>query len=308
MAEFHPNVPALFKRIGYDGSKDPTFENLQQLQYKFVATFPFENLLMHGYNPRDDGTEPVKINPSIIEDKILNHSRGGYCFELNQYFNYVLKELGYNVITKTARILWEKPPGTIPYRSHLINIVSLECGRFLCDVGMGAANPVSPLHLDTSEPQSTLYDIHRIKAADTIAPGHTLVQLLTGSNPQDESKWKDMYFFCELEMSVFADWDAANYVVCTRPKGLFVDNILLSIITPTGRYSMFNNAVCYRKLLIKEDSCSSWQEAVKGPPARIELIHQEITTKTEYLEMLKNIFQFNIPVEYQTQLTIPGLH
>jgi N-hydroxyarylamine O-acetyltransferase len=109
----------------------------------------------------------VKILPSRVEDKILNHKRGGYCFELNEYFNYVLKELGYKAITKTARVLWERPPGEFSSRTHLINIVTLDDGRkFLCDVGMGTANPVSPLRLDTTEPQSTLYDTHGILPAD----------------------------------------------------------------------------------------------------------------------------------------------
>jgi arylamine N-acetyltransferase len=78
-----------------------------------------------------------------------------------------LKELGYKAITKTARVLWERPPGEFSSRTHLINIVTLDDGRkFLCDVGMRTANPVSPLRLDTTEPQSTLYDTHGILPAD----------------------------------------------------------------------------------------------------------------------------------------------
>src|SRR5690606_20497919 len=78
------------QRIGYEGPLDRSAKTLAQLQYCHLHTVPYENLdILRGV--------PISLELEDLFDKIVVRRRGGYCFELNALFGWLLRELGYPV-------------------------------------------------------------------------------------------------------------------------------------------------------------------------------------------------------------------
>lgn len=265
--KFQPNLDACFAKIGYTGGREPTLDVLRELHYRFTLTFPFENLSIFGLKHHSCAVSPVSVDPAIIEDKLLNQSRGGYCFEINQYFFLVIRALRFQVSTKAARVVWTlSVPETRP-RSHLVSIVRIDGVNFLCDVGFGGASFVYPLLVDDESPQSTIYETHRVLSMPHPYPQHhRLVQVRsntaikegvssdlvveTGNGLVDESpEWLSMYFFDLHELSTVADWEQFNYVVCMHPQSLFTTHVLMARVTETGRVVLFDDKFTIKTLL-----------------------------------------------------------
>ena len=59
------------------------------------------------------------VNTGIFVSKIILNHRGGYCFELQGAFYYLLKSLGYEVKQYAGRFMDE--PGVIQMRRHRIS-------------------------------------------------------------------------------------------------------------------------------------------------------------------------------------------
>lgn len=91
------DVDRYLSRIGYEGGREPTLENIRQLQLQHNRSVPFENLNRH------IGKEIVVDDLAILKTKVLDEKRGGYCFELNHLFFHLLRALGYQVKTHLAR-------------------------------------------------------------------------------------------------------------------------------------------------------------------------------------------------------------
>ena len=77
----------------------------------------------------------------------MTRKRGGYCFELNCLFNWLLKELGYTTVSYMARYI-RGETGT-PIRRHRIIVAESPYtdGRVMCDVGIGDRAPRYALKL-----------------------------------------------------------------------------------------------------------------------------------------------------------------
>lgn len=162
---FAPNIEAFCNRIKYYGPLEPTLAVLNALHFHFIITFPFENLSIHGlpHIVSQDATSPVSVDPAVIEQKLLFQGRGGYCFEMNQYFSVVLRAIGFTIATKSARVLWQFELGYARPRTHLVTLVSIGKGDvYLCDVSFGSNSPPMPLLMNTTSAQHSLYDTYRL--------------------------------------------------------------------------------------------------------------------------------------------------
>ena len=90
--------------------------------------------------------KPIYLNLKTIYEKIVEHHRGGYCYEVNGLFHTLLLELGYDAHLVSATVLrepgrWAKPD------THAAILVNLE-EPYLVDVGFGAACPRLPIPLN----------------------------------------------------------------------------------------------------------------------------------------------------------------
>ncbi|UCH26235.1 MAG: arylamine N-acetyltransferase, partial [Trueperaceae bacterium] len=120
-------VKHYLERIGYRGPVDVSARTLASLQRAHLHTVPFENLDVCL------GREIV-LEPAALYDKIVVRRRGGFCYELNGLFAWLLTELGFEVTLLSARVFGERGLG--PEFDHLTLRVDLS-EPWLVDVGFG---------------------------------------------------------------------------------------------------------------------------------------------------------------------------
>jgi N-hydroxyarylamine O-acetyltransferase len=126
-------------RIGYDGPLDAGHETLAGLQRAHLLGIPFDALDCHLGNP-------VTVVPEDAYRKVVEHRRGGFCFELNGLFAELMTHLGFDVTRHAARPFTEGGELAPPF-AHLALVVQLE-RRWLVDVGFGFDFAIAPLDLD----------------------------------------------------------------------------------------------------------------------------------------------------------------
>jgi len=91
------DLDAYFQRINYSGDRSPTLKTLQAIQRHHVQTIAFENL-----NPFLQ--QPVFLDVTSLQQKLIYEGRGGYCFEQNSLLRSVLSALGFQVTNLAARV------------------------------------------------------------------------------------------------------------------------------------------------------------------------------------------------------------
>ena len=131
---------AYLEHIGYAGLTHPTLETLTALQHAHLTAVPFENLDVVAQ-------VPVSTDTDTVVAKVLS-GRGGWCFENNGAFAWLLEQLGFRVRRLGAAVLRGGPQVEI---DHLAIEVQLD-RPYLVDVGFGDSF-IAPLRLDSDHPQ-----------------------------------------------------------------------------------------------------------------------------------------------------------
>ncbi|HVU33277.1 MAG TPA: arylamine N-acetyltransferase [Opitutaceae bacterium] len=224
MPPYYPRLDAYFDRIGYTGSREPTVDTLHQLSLAHVTSVPFENLdILLGRG--------VDLDPQVIERKIIDGRRGGYCFEQNGLFYHVLVALGYQVSLVSARVRWQRPREFIPPRAHLFLRVEIDGQSWLVDAGIGGLSLTSALPLDdTGREYSTAHEPRRIIRED----GKLFHQVRIGN------EWQDLCEFTLEEMPPI-DREVANWYTSAHPASGFRSRLFVARATPDGRATILNN-------------------------------------------------------------------
>lgn len=150
-------------RIDVDPGKtdEPTLTTLERLQQAHIRRIPFETLSITG-DPFETGGigdekeekmidpdgEGVSLAVTDLYEKIVGRHRGGFCYELNGLFGWLLTELGFDVDLLAARIDSGGKLG--PPADHLTLLVSLD-RQYIVDVGLGLPKLRRPLQLTEHE-------------------------------------------------------------------------------------------------------------------------------------------------------------
>lgn len=117
--------------------KEPYLQDLAKLQSLHMQHVPFENLDVIR-------KVPIYLNLETIYDKIVNQHRGGYCYEINGLFHWLLQELGFEAKLISATV--QKPDGTwTKADTHAAILVNLDT-PYLVDAGFGDST-ISPIPL-----------------------------------------------------------------------------------------------------------------------------------------------------------------
>ena len=132
------NVTAYLQRINYHGPTVPSAETLRALQLAHLQTVPFENLSIHA-------GEPIVLEDAALFTKIVEHRRGGFCYECNGLFAALLRELGFDVTKLSAEVANAEGGFSQPF-DHMTLMVNGP-QRWLVDVGFGDSF-LEPLLLD----------------------------------------------------------------------------------------------------------------------------------------------------------------
>ena len=155
---------AYLERIAYDGPTEPSLATLAALQYAHLVAVPFENLDVVAQTPVSTRTED-------IVGKVLS-GRGGWCFENNGAFAWLLEQLGFEVRRLGAAVLLGGPKVEI---DHLCIEVQLD-RPYLVDVGFGDSF-VEPLRLDRGKPQRDVRAEYQFLASPQ---GTTFAEIVDG--------------------------------------------------------------------------------------------------------------------------------
>lgn len=122
-----PSVQAYLDRIEHHGSTEPDLPALASLQRAHMLAVPFENLDIHL-------GRPLVLDPEVNYRKIVERRRGGWCFELNGLFAWLLTELGFGVTLLGSRVDGSEGAGSD--LAHLLLRVDLD-QPYIVDVGFG---------------------------------------------------------------------------------------------------------------------------------------------------------------------------
>ncbi|MGH8782389.1 arylamine N-acetyltransferase family protein [Paraburkholderia sp.] len=228
------DLDAYFARIGYAGPRTPTLDVLREIHRLHPCAIPFENL-----DPLTG--RRVRLEPSAVADKLVTRRRGGYCFEQNALLALVLTQLGFRVTPLIARVMWDREPGTMGARTHMLLRIDLDDGPWMADVGFGVVTVTAPLRLIADVPQQTPHETFRLVHAPDDAFD---LELLAGDTLNTSKK---IYRF-DLQRAEAADYQSGNWYTSTYPESLFVSQLVVCRVTPHARLTLFNDRFTERTL------------------------------------------------------------
>jgi N-hydroxyarylamine O-acetyltransferase len=210
------DLSTYFRRINYSGHAAADTATLHAIMRHQLFSVPFENLDVQA-------GKVVSLVPEDIADKLLNHGRGGYCYEVNGLFAMALQALGIPYRFIAARPMFY--PARRP-KTHMALIAEVDGRQWLCDLGFGSYGiraPVALDRLDTDIVQD--FDTFRLTCD---AHGNYLLQAKV------EGEWANQYGF-DLSPQEWVDFVPANYLNSTHPDAIFVQKLLIVQHRPEGR-------------------------------------------------------------------------
>ena len=156
-----PSIREYLERLGVGAApKSPlpraTEATLIQLHRAHQMSCPFENLDIYPRGPN----RPIVLEEARILDKVVRCRRGGFCYELNSAFCWLLRALGFHVERLSARMNTAAAGVFGPPFDHMCLRVN---HRWLCDVTASFA--LGPLQLRAAErqPQRSFGQLFRLR-------------------------------------------------------------------------------------------------------------------------------------------------
>jgi N-hydroxyarylamine O-acetyltransferase len=229
------DVHSYLQRLKYEGSADPTATTLRNLHLAHLYNVPFENLDIHLGNP-------IVLELDHLFEKIVKRRRGGFCYELNGLFAWLLGELGFKVTKLSGRVAKDNG-GFGPEFDHLV--LQVECRAdqpispisWLVDVGFGDTFR-QPLRLDKANvEQLEGMRAFRIDLADGF---------LDLWQHNVDGQWDKQYRFTFLPRQ-FADYESMCRYHQTSPESSFTRQRICTLATPNGRITLAD-----QKLIVTE--------------------------------------------------------
>ncbi len=226
------NIHDYLNRIGYTQGLKVNRETLHGLQRTHMLTVPFENL--------DIGLKrPIQLDEQSLGEKIVIRRRGGFCYELNGLFAWLLKEIGFEVIYLNARHYFEEDDRFGIDFDHLAMLVRIpaETERWLVDVGYGDSS-ISPINLDASSEHVEGINSYQIE------PFKDGFQLWRRNFDGSRTR---LYYFDLAAHSFPSEYEAACRYHQTSPRSTFTQKRIISRLTENGRISLDDNKLIVSK-------------------------------------------------------------
>jgi N-hydroxyarylamine O-acetyltransferase len=205
------------KRINYQGSLEPTLQTLQALHEAHMLAVPFENLDIHL------GRE-ILLDEEALWNKIIVQRRGGFCYELNGLFAWLLRALGFQVDLLSAGVA--HPTGGFgPEFDHLTLLVHLAKEDWLADVGFGDSFR-QPLRMQPSYTQTQEWGRYRLEREQE----YWILQTWNEA-------WQPSYRFT-LQPHILTDFTEMCHYQQTSPASHFTQRRICSIAARSGRITL----------------------------------------------------------------------
>jgi N-hydroxyarylamine O-acetyltransferase len=244
------HIDAYLDRIGHSSAISPAIDNLRALQRNHLLMVPFENLDIHL-------GRRISLDRAALHEKIVSSRRGGFCYELNSLFAFLLTDLGYDVTHLSARDA--RPDGSFgPEFDHLTLVVSTkpsgghENGRldspldaapaWLVDVGWGDTF-MEPLELKFDRVQQQGERAFRI---ERIGRGGLLWQRTR------EGRWKRDFQFSLIPRRLSDFFEMCAYQQ-SSPASRWTRERLCTIATPSGRVTLRDSRLVVTQEGVREE-------------------------------------------------------
>jgi N-hydroxyarylamine O-acetyltransferase len=230
------DVGAYLDRIGTARPAAPALDALAGLALAHLYAVPFENLDIAA-------GRPLSLEPAAIYDKVVGRRRGGFCYELNGLFAWLLRELGYDVTLLAAQTVDPATGEPGQERAHLVLLVELD-GPRLVDVGWGEAYR-RPFALrvgnEYSDPQIASYRLEQRGGRWQVVERHDET-LETDLKPT--AGWRIAYRFdlAPHELPDFAE--TCRWQETQSP--FFTGHRFCTVATPDGRRTLMDDRLIVR--------------------------------------------------------------
>ena len=253
------SVDKYLERIGFNGRFEASLETLQQLHLAQLRAIPYENI-----DVRLGKLVSLELND--IYNKIVTGGRGGYCYELNSLFVWVLEQAGFEVRYVSARIIsiyGDGNPG--PEFEHMVLLVRAGDNWWLADVGHGEVFDMPmPLVAGIEQAEATC-DVMLSRAGET--------WFVSRRDITTKNQWKTMYQFSltprkKRDFYKKHEWNLQSHSAVYKNITLVLKN------TSDGSLILANE--CLKKWVGRE---------------RTEMI----IPKEGYLDLLENDFGITLP-------------
>ena len=252
---------AWLRRIGYDGSLEPTLSTLHQLILAHSHAIAYESLdIMLGRTP--------KLDLASLQRKMIIGGRGGYCLEQNMLFREGLRSLGYDITSLQGRVVRGMAIDAPRPAIHMLLQINLPEGPYLADVGFGNLAPTAALLLRPGVEQETPHETMRFI---DVGGELTLQSRLRNA-------WEHIYRVIPYPR-FDGEYEITNWYTGTHPDAPYQSNIIAARPGPNRtRLTMFNARVTLRH-------------------ASGEVERRLLTDEAEFRSVLKTEFGLNMSDE-----------
>jgi N-hydroxyarylamine O-acetyltransferase len=208
-------------RIRFDGVLSKTDKILATLHRQHLYYIPFENLDVHYKRPFD-------LNLRRVYQKVVTNFRGGFCYELNLLFNWLLNEVGFSSRIIASRTFDNQGnPG--PAFDHMCVYVQTE-KEFLINVGFGDLF-ITPLEIRTG----VQFDGRSFFKVEPLPNDEYLVWM-----SKEGVDFSARYTF-SLNQVKAENFDGICHEKQTQADSFFVQNLICTKPTELGRITIFND-------------------------------------------------------------------
>jgi len=250
------DVQTYLARVEYFKPVKPDVQTLQELHLAHMQNVAFENLdIRLG--------RPILLNEETLWNKLIVQKRGGFCYELNGLFAWLLRQIGFGVTYLNARVYNREGELGIDF-DHLALLVSVpnQSARWLADVGFGDS---------FNEPLSFEERSEQIQGLRAYRLEQTSEGFITWQKNYDGS-WERQYFFDLQPRNFPSDYEAACLYHQTSPESSFTRGSIISKATSDGRVSLEDG-----KLILTKNG---------------QRVVRPLQNRDEYLVLLKEYFGF----------------
>jgi N-hydroxyarylamine O-acetyltransferase len=242
------DVDSYLAHIGTERPSRIDADVLARLQVAHLLSVPFENLDIWR-------RRPITLDLEAIFEKVVRRRRGGFCYELNGLFAWLLAELGFKTTMLSARVVGGSDGELGPEFAHLILRVDLETA-WLVDVGFGDSfRTPMPLQADPEfvDPLGRTFQLERSRDSWDLREhvDASPERLHVASAPLDDEAWRKLLRF-SLTPRVLADFEQMCRWQQTESP-FFTQHRFCTIATPDGRRTLMDERLIVRSGMRRDE-------------------------------------------------------
>jgi N-hydroxyarylamine O-acetyltransferase len=222
--------------------EEANYSFLEKLQVSHLTTVPFENIdIRYGRN--------IILDEEHLFNKIVVHKRGGFCYELNGLFRWLLGELNYNISIAAGRVYIMSEDRFTSEFDHMALLVHLD-KTYIVDVGFGDC-----FRKPIAMPAGTVEDVsgkYRVRTLNSNQNSYIIQK-------QEEGKWRPLYSFTTQprQMADFIEMCKYNQ---TSPNSHFTQRTICTIATDAGRITLSDDSLTINQSGTKRKKTVTSQE------------------------------------------------